>query len=142
MKSIIQKIALSIALVLITVGLVYSITVNSDAVGSGSLQIIIVDENDVIVFDDQVTFESGDNLFDVLDRAFEINSTTYSFGKIVLGISNEDFNVETNWTDNFLAFEQYDGTDFYLATQGVSNIEFNDGDQIRISVRSVLGGLS
>ncbi|MBN2300407.1 MAG: hypothetical protein JXC31_04370 [Acholeplasmataceae bacterium] len=142
MKSIVAKIVVSIVLVLIAVGLVYSLSTNNQAVDSGSLRIIIVDEQDMTVFDDWISFEVGDTLFDALDKSFILNYETYSFGKIVLGISNNEFNVQTNWTDDFLAFEQFDGTNYYLATQGVSNIEFKDGDQIRISVRSVSGGLS
>ncbi len=158
MKVIALKIAVSIITVITAVVLVHTLTVQNQAEDSGFIRIIIVDENEITVFDDDIAFEEGDNFFDALNKSFDLTCATssyqadatcsYSFdnfaydGKVLLGISNQDFNILTNWSDSFLAFEVYDESDFYLATQGVSNIEFKDGNQIRIVVKSVLGGLS
>ncbi len=158
MKGIALRIVVSIIIVISTVLLVNTLTEHNHAEENGQVRIIIVDENDITVFDDNISFEKGDDFFDVLNRSFDLTCATssyqpdttcsYSFdnlaynGKVLLGISNSEFNILTNWSDSFLAFEVYDEPDFYLSTQGVSNIEFKDGDQIRIVVKSVLGGLS
>lgn len=158
MKTTALKIVVSIIVVLTSAILVHFLTVSNQASSDGSLRIIIVDENGSTVFDDDVIFKENDNFYDVLQREFDLTCASSSYqpdatcsydfqsftaeGKILLGIANDDFDVITDWSLSFLAFELFDGTDYYLATQGVSNIEFHDQDQIRISFRSVSEGLN
>lgn len=157
MKTTVLKIVASIIVVLTAAILVHFLTTNNQALDDGSIRIIIVDEDGQTVFDDDVIFMKDDTFYDVLQREFDLTcaSSTYqsdptcsyifqSFGyegRILLGISNDDFSIQTDWADSFIAIEIYDGTDYYLATQGVSNIEFLENDQIRISFRAVTEGL-
>ncbi|MBU1141974.1 MAG: hypothetical protein KKG64_05560 [Firmicutes bacterium] len=158
MKSIALKIVISIFVVMTAAIFVHYLTESNQASDDGKIRVIIVDENGQTVFDDDLIILQGDNFYDILNREFSLTCASSSYqaddtcsddfqsfayqGKILLGISNHDFNVQTNWSDNFLAIEQYDGTDYYLATQGVSNIDFLNKDRIRISVRSTSEGLS
>ncbi len=158
MKTTVLKIVVSIIVVLITAILVHVLSVSNQATSDGSLRITIVDDNGQTVFNGDVSYFENDSFFDVLQREFELTcasssyqadaSCSYDFqnfayeGKILLGIANDDFNIQTDWSHSFLAFELFDGSDFYLATQGVSRIEFSNQDQIRISVRSVSEGSS
>lgn len=158
MKTNVLKIVVSVIVVLTAAILVHFLSVTNQASSDGTLRIVIVDENGETVFNDDVIFRENDTFYDVLQREFELTcasssyqsdaSCSYDFpsfaseGKILLGIANDDFNVQTDWSNSFLAFELFNGTDYYLATQGVTNIEFHDQDQIRISFRSVLEGFN
>ncbi len=158
MKTTVLKIAISIIVVLTAAILVHFLSVSNQASSDGTLRIVIVDETGETVFDDDVVFKENDTFYDLLQREFELTcasssyqpdtSCSYDFPsfvaeeKILLGIANNEFNVQTDWSNSFLAFELFDGTDYYLATQGVNNIEFHDQDQIRISFQSVLEGFN
>lgn len=158
MKTTVLKIVVSIIVVLTAAILVHFLSVSNQASSNGTVRISIVDESGVTVFDSDVIFKENDTFFDVLQREFELTCATSSYqadatcsydfqsfayeGKILLGIASNDFNVITDWSNSFLAFEIFNGTDFVLTTQGVSNIEYNDQDQIRISFRSVSEGLN
>jgi hypothetical protein len=158
MKSIILKIVVSIIVVSLAAILTYQLRESNLASTDGSVQIIIVDDNGNIVFDQNVIYMKDDNFFDVLNRQFDLtcatsnygtdDSCTYDFsgfayqGKVLLGIKGDGFTVQTDWSNSFLKFETFGEDDYHLATQGVSNIEFSNHDKIRISYTSVLEGLS
>lgn len=158
MKTTVLKIVISVIVVLTSAILVHFLSISNQASSDGILRIVILDENGETVFDDDVIFKENDTFFDVLNREFDLTCASSSYqpdstcsnefqsfsyaGKILLGIASDDFDLQTNWSQSFLALEIYNGTEYVLATQGVSNIEFHDRDQIRISFRSVLEGLN
>lgn len=158
MKKIVPRIIISAIIVLIAIILVRALTPDHTASSDGNVRVIIIDLDESTVFDGEIPFQAGDNFFDVLNRSFSLicaasdysadptcSYTFSNFGnasKVLLGISNNDFSILTDWTNTFLQFELYDGVNYYLATNGVSQIDFADHDIIRISAQAVLGGSS
>ncbi|PKK96720.1 MAG: hypothetical protein CVV58_04940 [Tenericutes bacterium HGW-Tenericutes-3] len=158
MKSTILKIVVSVIVVSIAAIFTYQLRVSNQATTNGSLEIVIIDQQGNEVFNDEISYEIDDSFFDILNRNFELTCATASYGrdetcsynftgfayegKVLLGIKNDDFTVQTNWSTSFLKFEIYDENGYHLTTQGVSHIEFSNHDKIRISYASVLEGLS
>ncbi len=158
MKKIVPKLFITAVIVLVAVILVRAFSNDHLAQSNGTIRVIIIDQAESTVFDGDIPFFVGDNFFEVLDRSFNLGcaSSTYeadptcsytfnNFGsssKVLLNISNNDFAITTDWTHTFLQFEKYDGVNYVLTTNGVSQIDFADGDIFRISVQTVLGGSS
>jgi hypothetical protein len=155
MKQIVMKLFLSIIMIL---GLIFTIRFiyqDNLATSDGSIHLIILDIDETVLFDGDLAFFEGDSFFDILNRNFLVtcanqnyqidsgceytfNSFAYK-GKVILGIKNEDFDIITDWYHSFLAIEVNKGNGYYLATEGVSNIKFNDQDLFKISVRNPMG---
>ncbi len=158
MKSIILKIVVSILVVSIAAILVYRLNDSNQATSDGSVRIVIIDELGNTVFDQDVVYQKDDNFFDAINREFNLTCASSSYeaddtcsydfkgfgyqGKVLLGIANDDFSVQTDWQNSFLKFEIYDENEYHLTTQGVSDLSFVNQDKIRISYASVLEGLS
>ncbi len=153
MKKLSFKIIVTVLMIIVGFIVIQWLLPNQETTESGSVTIQIYNETSELVYEGTHDFEKGMYLYDVLDASFELTcanqnyepdqTCNYTFtgfayqGKVILGISNQAFSVITNWTNTFLAIEYYDQDTYVLAQKGPSRMALNDGDIIRISVRSV-----
>jgi hypothetical protein len=153
MKNLITKILISVVLMIAVFFAIKYFTNENLSETNGSIHLLIENGDGLVMFDDDLSFYEGDSFYDVLDRNFDLTcangsyqadeSCTYEFqsfgfqGKIILGIKNENFEIISDWTNSFLSIEKYDGQTYRLSTLGVSNLEFKDQDQFKISLKNV-----
>lgn len=142
------KIIISIVVILVGALVIHLLTVENRSTDTGEIYLYIVDADEKVVFEGSLSYEKGDSFFDILNRHFDLTCATsnyqpdiqcsYSFstpgasGKVILGIKGDDFELITNWTNNFLAFYIYDGDIKQLSTVGPSNIPFQNDDVFMI----------
>ncbi|PKK99645.1 MAG: hypothetical protein CVV57_00920 [Tenericutes bacterium HGW-Tenericutes-2] len=152
MKNLVIKIIVSVVFIIAVFFTIKLFANENLSLTAGTIQVTIVDDQGIIVFDDELEFYKGDSFFDVLNRNFDLTCAngsyqadedcTYEFqsfgfqGKVLLGIKNDDFEVMSNWTNTFLSIEKYDGTAYKLTTVGVSNISFDNHDRFKISLKN------
>ena len=155
MKKNLYKIILTIV-ALLSLFLVRSIFFNEHrAIDEGMIHLQILDETNTIIFDDSIIYFEGESLFDILNRTFTLTcanrfyqpdetcshtfqNITYQ-GKVILTIENEDFTLSSDWRNNFLGFEVYDGETYVHAVHGASTLPFENGTKIRIVLKQVSG---
>jgi hypothetical protein len=155
MKQNLIKIIISF-IAIITIGaIVYQLMRPHQAESEGVIYLLIQDEDNQIVYDGEIPFFEGDTFYDILAREFSLICATqtyqaddtcaYTFntiiyqGKVILGISGNDFELLTDWSHTFLAFEVLVDNNYVLSTQGPSHQIYQDQDYFRISVRRVSG---
>lgn len=96
--------------------------------------IIIVDEFDVIIYQETHVASEDDTLFEIMDETFSVScanasyqpstcDTTPLFGTILLGIDD----LETDWSTDYIAIYINDEYSNY----GIDQISINDGDVFR-----------
>lgn len=152
MKNLVIKIIFSVVIIIAVFFAIRFFTNENLSLTEGSIQLTILDGEGEVVFDDELIFHEGDSFYDILERNFELTcangsyqadeTCTYEFqsfgfqGKVILGIENDEFSIISDWTNSFLAIEKYDGATYQLTTNGVSNLEFEDQDQFRISLKN------
>lgn len=148
LKKPILKFILSLVVVLMGIVIIRLISENHRAEADGTIHLLIIDLEGETVFDDHIPFYQGDSFYDVLDRSFELTCATATYqqdetcsftfnnfayqGKVILGIKNQDFELISDWSNTFLSFHIYNGTDYILSTIGPSNIPFEEGDRFMI----------
>ena len=141
MKGIALKIAISLILLSIAAFLVHYFYNQNQALADGSFHLIIMDASEQILYEGDLEFFEGDTFYDVLDRNFELTTQPPSFlGIVIIGIANDDFSLLTNFTDDFLAIEIFDGTAYRKTAEGAVLIEPEDGQIYRLRVENVLEG--
>ena len=141
MKGIALKIIVSLIVVSITAFLVHYFFIQNQAVDGGTFHLIVMDASEQIVFDGNLEFLEGDTFYDVLDRNFELMTQPPTFlGIVIIGISNDDFSITTNFTDDFIAIEIYDGTEYPKTAEGAVLIIPVDGQTYRLRVEDVSRG--
>ncbi len=152
MKNLVIKSIVSVVIIIAVFFAIQFFTDENLSLTGGSIQLVIVDQEGTTVFDDELLFYEGDSFYDILNRNFELTcangsyqadeTCSYDFqsfgfqGKVILGIKNDDFLVMSDWTNSFLSIEKYNGEVYQLTTLGVSNIEFMDQDQFKISLKN------
>jgi hypothetical protein len=152
MKNLVIKMIVSLVLIIAVFFAIRLFATENLSLTAGTIQLTIVDDQGVIVFEDDLAFYKGDSFYDILNRQFDLTcangsyqvdeTCTYEFqsfgfqGKVLLGIKGDDFEVMSNWTNTFLSLEKYDGKAYKLTTVGVSNISFNDQDRFKISLKN------
>jgi hypothetical protein len=153
MKKTAIKIIISILALAIVFGAVKLLSNPHVAQEDGSIHIIILDEEGVILFDDDVSFYVDDTFFDVINRKFNLTcanryyqqdqSCSYEFvvmdqkNRVLLGIQNETFEIMTDFNQTFIQIEVLNDSTFVLATQGVNQLKFEEGSTIRLSVKRI-----
>jgi hypothetical protein len=153
-KSILSLVALFVAVFVIGM-----IGVESRASADGHINLIIEDADGVILYDEALPYFEGETFYDVLKRTFsltcanasyqpdetcsyafvlgpQINGSSLQSDKVILGIQGDAFELMTNWTDDFLAFEVLKDDSYILTSQGPSNMHFENGQTFRIKVKS------
>jgi len=155
MKQHLIKIIISFIAVLTVGVIVYQLMRPHQAESEGVIYLLIQDEDNQILYDGEIPFFEGDTFYDLLDREFlllcatqtyQVDDTcSYTFntfiyqGKVILGISGDDFELLTDWNNTFIAFEVLFNDAYVLSTQGPSHMAYKDQDHFRISVRRVSG---
>lgn len=158
-KNITFKAILSLTVLFVAMFLIGRLTSESRAQEAGHIHLIIENAEGVILFDDMLSYETDDAFIDILKRHFEVTcangayqpdpTCSFSFvlgpqvqgssireDQVILGIQGDDFELMTNWTDDFLAFEMLVDNAYVLTTQGPSNLPFEDGQTFRIKVKN------
>lgn len=150
MKPIVIKIILTLAVLLFGF-LVIEFVFDRDLIHeAGEVELIIMNENQEILFHDILAYEENESFFDVLNERFTLTCAnqfyqpddTCSFkfnvmgqeNHVVLGIKSDDFEVITDWDNTFLNIEIYDNDTYIDANQGFDKILLDDVDKIRIVI--------
>jgi hypothetical protein len=150
MKPIVLKIILTLAVLLFGF-LVIEFVFDRDLIHeAGDIELIIMDEDQEILFHEILPYEENQSFFDILNERFTLTCAnqfyqpddTCSFkfnvmgqeNHVILGIKSDDFEVITDWDNTFLNIEIYDGEKFIDANQGFDMIELDDIDKIRIVI--------
>lgn len=153
MKKTAIKIIISLILLSVVFIVAKLISNNYTANEDGSIHLIIVDELGETVFDEAVEYYKDDTFFDLLNRKFVLTcanqmyqsdeTCSYEFvimgqkNRVLLGIKNESFEIITDFNQTFIQIETYIDDAFVISSLGVSQLEFNDGTIIRLSVKRV-----
>ncbi len=149
MKKIILKIILTLAALLLAYLIINVIMGDGTTDGEGSFELIILDINDEIVFDDELTYSEGQSFFDVLNENFELtcankfyepdDSCSYKFSimqyknHVILGIKSDVFDVMTDWDNTFLNIEIYIDDQYVKSTVGFDYVDIEENKKIRIT---------
>lgn len=153
MKPIYLKIILTIVVLLLGYLIIEFIFDRDLILSDGSIELVIVDEDGVIVYDEVIEYRENQTFFEILNENFELTCANRSYQAdptcsyefklfsqthhVILGIKGESFTILTNWQDTFLNIEIYDGTNYVDSTIGVDGINLNDINKIRIIVDEV-----
>lgn len=150
MKPIVLKIILTLAVLLFGF-LVIEFVFDRDLIHeAGEVELIIMNENQEVLFHDFLAYEENESFFDVLNERFTLTCAnqfyqpddTCSFkfnvmgqeNHVVLGIKSDDFEVITDWDNTFLNIEIYVDDTYVDANQGFDKILLDDVDKIRIVI--------
>ncbi len=150
MKPIVIKIILTLAVLLFGF-LVIEFVFDRDLIHeAGEVELIIMNENQEVLFHDFLAYEENESFFDVLNERFTLTCAnqfyqpddTCSFkfnvmgqeNHVVLGIKSDDFEVITDWDNTFLNIEIYVDDTYVDANQGFDMIALDDVDKIRIVI--------
>lgn len=150
MKPIVLKIILTLAVLLFGF-LVIEFVFDRDLIHeAGEVELIIMNENQEVLFHDFLAYEENESFFDVLNERFTLTCAnqfyqpddTCSFkfnvmgqeNHVVLGIKSDDFEVITDWDNTFLNIEIYVDDTYVDANQGFDMIALDDVDKIRIVI--------
>lgn len=149
MKKTIVKVVLTIAALLLAYLIINVITGDGTTDGDGSFELMILDINDDIVFDETLSYQQGQTFFDVLNENFELTcanrfyeadiSCSYKFSimqyknHVILGIKSDVFDVMTDWDNTFLNIEIYIDDKYVKSTVGFDYVDIEQNKKIRIT---------
>ncbi len=153
MKPLYLKIFLTIAVLLLGYVIIEFVFNRDVIIYDGEVELTIIDESGITVFEQVVYYEKDQTFFDILNDKFDLTCANRSYQEdptcsyefklfsqnhhVILGIKNESFEIMTDWQNTFLNIEIYDGTNYVDSTVGVDGISLNDIDKIRIIVDKV-----
>lgn len=132
-KNILIKIALTITVILISFLSIYLVSPKNK--NQGSITLIIEQEN--IVYNNNLDFKKGESLLDLLEKNFIIEKKGKGKQVIVLSIKNNDFNIKTDFTNNFLAFYKIIDETEVLLEYGASSYSLSNKETILIRTELV-----
>jgi len=150
MKPIVLKIILTLAVLLFGF-LIIEFVFDRDLIHeAGEVELIIMNENEEVVFHEILPYQENQSFFEILDDRFTLTCAnqfyqpddTCSFkfnvmgqeNHVVLGIKSDDFEVITDWDNTFLNIEVYSDGTFVDANQGFDMIELDTVDKIRVVI--------
>lgn len=129
-----KKIAVSFGVVICAVVLFFVLsTLQNDS--DGEIQIILLDEQRNVIFDDTLEFEEEDTLLGLLQDNYtvycgnhqyqpdEACETNFMNGRVLLGIES----VQTDWFSSYIGI--YINGEY--SNKGIDAIPLNDGDVIQ-----------
>lgn len=132
-KNVLIKIALTIAVILISFLSIYLVSPKNK--NEGSITLIIEEEN--IVYNNNLDFKKGESLLDLLEKNFIIEKKGIGKQVIILSIKNNDFNIKTDFTNNFLAFYKIIDETEVLLEYGASSYSLSNKETILIRTELV-----
>jgi hypothetical protein len=149
MKKIIIKIVLTLAALLLGYIVINVIMGDGKTDGDGSFELIILDSNQDVVYNEILNYEKDQTFFDVLNENFELtcanrlyepdSTCSYKFtimqykNHIILGIKSDEFDIMTDWDNTFIKIEIYNGNEYVRSTIGFDYVDIEDNKKIRIS---------
>lgn len=125
------------AIVIILAIVAYKFTDDNEPVNSGDgiITLQVVDEYGELIIDDQVSYNEGDNIFELIQRNYDVVclgvgntlddtcSFETQFGYAVLGIDD----VKSDWTSSYLQIFVND----IASVNGVTTIQYENNDVIK-----------
>ncbi len=96
----------------------------------GEITVELVSQDGQVLKTKTLSFETGENLYEVLDRHFELElmgSRHDSFGRILLGIDE----LSTDFQSSFIYIE----LNGEAALRGIDNLPLEDGATYRFSIK-------
>ena len=132
-KNVLIKIALTIAVILISFFSIYLVSPKNK--NQGSITLIIEEEN--IIYNNNLEFKKGESLLDVLEKNFIIEKKGVGKQVVVLSVKNNDFNIKTDFTNNFLAFYKIIDETEVLLEYGASSYSLSNKETILIRTELV-----
>ena len=111
----------------------------------GEVTIIVINELEEVVYQQSISFEEEDTLFELLDRELNVQCANMSYqisdacvnvtmnGKVILGLDD----VKTDWYHSFIAIY----VDGEYSEYGIDGIALKDGSTYRFEYTEV-GGAS
>ncbi len=163
MKKTAIKILITVVVLVLSYLFITVFMVDNQAERDGEIDLEILDSDDTLLYTGDLVYKKGDTFFDVLDRHFDLTCATrtyqpdptcsytfhgYTFhgiayqGHVLLGLEGDDFALMTDWRHTFLAIELFDGETYDFATEGISNVPYEDYVGVRITVREAREGAS
>jgi hypothetical protein len=149
MKKIVIKIVLTLAALLLGYIVINVIMGDGKTDGDGSFELIILDSNQDVVYNEILNYEKDQTFFDVLNENFELtcanrlyepdSTCSYKFtimqykNHIILGIKSDEFDIMTDWDNTFIKIEIYDGNEYVRSTIGFDYVDIEENKKIRIS---------
>lgn len=149
MKKIIIKIVLTLAALLLGYIVINVIMGDGKTDGDGSFELIILDDNQDVVYNEILNYEKDQTFFDVLNENFELtcanrlyeadSTCSYKFtimqykNHIILGIKSDEFDIMTDWDNTFIKIEIYNGNEYVRSTIGFDYVDIEENKKIRIS---------
>lgn len=153
------KLVVTLSVIIVLIAGFYFYRQSQEINGPGEFELVIANESEEVLYQEELSFNAGDTLYDVLKVNFMLTcaSNTYqpdptcsaSFrffadgstidGKIILGVKGDTFEIMTDWDKTYLAIQVYDNNSYRLTTKGVSGYTLKDGEKIRIIVTKVSG---
>ena len=148
MKPIVIKIILTLAVLLFGF-LVIEFVFDRDLIHeAGEIELIIMNQNEDIVFQDILPYQENESFFDILNKRFTLtcanqfyqpdDTCSYKFNvmgqenHVILGIKSDDFEVISDWDNTFLNIEIYIDETYIDANQGFDMVQLDELDKIRI----------
>jgi len=150
MSKIAYKLILSTLALAVVFVAIHFLTKTPVTLEDGTFELVIETSEGLIVFDQELTFLKGDTLFLVLNNHFNLTcanqfykedkSCSHTFNvmgvtnKVLLGISNDQFDISTDWNNTFIRIDIEKDNVFIPATRGVDDIALTEGIRIRLIV--------
>jgi hypothetical protein len=148
MKPIVIKIILTLAVLLFGF-LVIEFVFDRDLIHeAGEIELIIMNQNEDIVFQDILPYQENESFFDILNKRFTLtcanqfyqpdDTCSYKFNvmgqenHVILGIKSDDFEMISDWDNTFLNIEIYIDETYIDANQGFDMVQLDELDKIRI----------
>lgn len=137
--------------IVISVTLIYTLYKNKGS-EAGYFSLIILNEDESIVYDETLLFSDGESLYDAMERNFKLicanknyekdETCSYTFpfaqSKVILGIEVNNIVLETDFKTTFLEIQIYENGNYRPSAKGFNNYKLTDGDKIRIVVTKVI----
>ena len=114
----------------------------------GTIELTIMDNDNIVVFNESLTYKEGQSFFDVLNENFELTcanrlykedpTCSYKFSvmqyknHVILGIKSNSFEIVTDWDNTFLKIEFYDGNTYVKSNVGFDYVDLEENKKIRI----------
>lgn len=149
MKKIILKIVLTLVALLLGYIIINVIMGDGKTDDDGSFELIILDSNQDVVYNEVLNYVEGQTFFDVLNENFELtcanrfykadDTCSYKFSvmqyknHVILGIKSDDFEIMTDWENTFLKIEIYNNNNYVKSESGFDYVDIEENKKIRIS---------
>ena len=124
-----------VTLVILGISLLSIYLINPKGNKSGSINLIISDNIDM--YNKTLEFKENETLFDLLDRTFEVGKVGSGSQVIILSLKGENFNLESDFNNTFLAFYELKADKEVLLEYGAGAYYLNNNETIMIRKENI-----